>query len=40
MLQDTTKIFEVVDSINPDLDSFIDQFYKENKELTQELENK
>ena len=40
MLQNETKVFEVVDSINPDLDSFINQFYEENKELTRELENK
>ncbi len=32
--------FKIVDIVNPDLDNFIDQFYKENKGLTQELENK
>lgn len=32
--------FRIADQVNPNLDSFIDQFYKENKELTQELENK
>lgn len=32
--------FKIADSINPDLDNFIDQFYEENKELTRELENK
>lgn len=32
--------FKIVDKVNPDLDNFIDQFYEENKELTQELENK
>ncbi|AZR15919.1 AbrB family transcriptional regulator [Lactobacillus crispatus] len=32
--------FKIVDSINPNLDNFIDQFYEENKELTRELENK
>lgn len=32
--------FRIADKVNPDLDDFIEQFYSENKELTQELENK
>lgn len=32
--------FKIVDDVNPNLDNFIDQFYKENKGLTQGLENK
>lgn len=35
-----TITFKIIDNTNLNLDGFIDRFYEENKDLTQELESK